>query len=135
MIKRDGIAIDGLSSRDGLTVASVLVIGDEALETSLRARLPAAVGLRFVATTSETEGIGIDLVVIGGRAPITEAVEVGVHPTLFDKPVVLIHSEQKRAGFDRRLRDLHLLPANADDDTLSQAVMGLLSREHRSLIE
>src|SRR5690349_2401417 len=100
----ESTAVERVSHGDGLAGATVLVVGDQSLEAWLRMRLPTDVGLRSVASASETEGIGIDLVVIGGRASITEAVEIGVHPTLFDKPVVLISSEEKGAGIGGRTR-------------------------------
>ena len=55
------------------------------LEDTLRE----AVAVRSVRSVSETEGVGVDVVVLGGSFPIAELFEVRAHPSLFDKPVVL----------------------------------------------
>jgi hypothetical protein len=70
--------------------AQVLIIASH-IETcnEITALLPPGVESRFVRAASETEGLGAQVVVIGGEFPIPELSEVRVHPRLFDKPVVL----------------------------------------------
>jgi hypothetical protein len=68
----------------------VLIIADDR-ETSveLERALPSSVAARSVRVATDTEGLGIRVVVIGGTFPIAELVEVRAHPKLFDKPVVI----------------------------------------------
>jgi hypothetical protein len=68
----------------------VLLIAQDA-ETCLELEraLAASVAARSVGAATETEGIGVRIVVIGGSFPLAELVEVRAHPQLFDKPVVL----------------------------------------------
>jgi hypothetical protein len=68
----------------------VLIIADDpdsCLE--LERALPASVAARSVSAATDTEGLGVRIVVIGGAFPLAELVEVRAHPQLFDKPVVV----------------------------------------------
>jgi hypothetical protein len=68
----------------------VLIIAeDEVVQTQLGDLLPQLHSARSVSTASDTEGIGTEVVVIGGSFPLAELAEVRAHPQLFDKPVVL----------------------------------------------
>jgi hypothetical protein len=60
---------------------------DECLELELS--LPVAITAKSVRAASDTEGLGIEVVVIAGASALSELVEVRVHPQLYDKPVVL----------------------------------------------
>jgi hypothetical protein len=68
----------------------VLIIAqDNAAGLELERALPETIAARSVRAASETEGVGSRMVVIGGRFPLAELVEVRVHPVLFDKPVIV----------------------------------------------
>ena len=72
------------------TMPPVLVIAqDKQTCLELARALPPSVAARSVGAATETEGIGVRIVVIGGSFPLAELVEVRAHPQLFDKPVVL----------------------------------------------
>lgn len=109
--------------------ANVLVIGNVSVENALRTRLPSVVGLRSVATTSDTEGLGVDLVIVGGRSRLSELFEIRVHPQLSDKPVIMLRPGYPLAELDWAALNVHVLPSNAEAHVVCQAVIGLLDLE------
>jgi hypothetical protein len=67
-----------------------LVIAEgEGTRSAIALQLPHLTAARYVSCGSDTEGIGTEVVVIGGPFPLAELAEVRAHPQLFDKPVVL----------------------------------------------
>lgn len=66
----------------------VLVIGDAGLAKAIEFLLDLEVGA--VRAAAQTEGIGVDVVVVAGDYPMPELTEVRVHPRLYDRPVVLV---------------------------------------------
>jgi hypothetical protein len=67
----------------------ILVVSDDNdLRVVLSLMLP-QMTVRNVPRACDTEGLGTAVVVIGGRFPLYELMEVRVHPKLWDKPVVL----------------------------------------------
>jgi hypothetical protein len=85
--------VDGVPARSlypvGASIPHVLLIGsDPALGARLGDALQPAV-VRSVVSANDTEGLGVDIVVIAAEFPLYELTEVAVHPTLNDKPVVI----------------------------------------------
>ena len=68
------------------------------LEDALRK----TVAVRSVRGAGETEGVGVEVVVIGGSFPIAELFEVRAHPNLCDKPVVLFAPGKEITPMDWR---------------------------------
>jgi hypothetical protein len=84
---------------------TVLVLGANSNLTTTLELLLDGVRVRHAHTAAETEGLGVDVVVVAGDYPLEELSEVRVHPLLFEKPVVLVapgrplHTQDWR-GFD-----------------------------------
>ena len=75
----------------------VLLIGsDPALAARLAEALRPAV-VRTALAANETEGLGVDIVVIAAEFPLYELTEVAVHPTLNDKSVVVYAPDRRFA--------------------------------------
>lgn len=68
----------------------VLLVGPDERFTATFAKLVPGATVRHAHEAVDTEGIGVDLVVIAGSHPLSELDQVRVHPNLFDKPVVVI---------------------------------------------
>jgi hypothetical protein len=69
---------------------TVLVLGaDENLARALELIIQ-GIRVKVAPTAVDTEGIGIDVVVIAGQQPLQDLTEVRVHPHLHDTPVVLV---------------------------------------------
>lgn len=67
----------------------VLVITDDVHRQALiEEHLPDGIA-RYERSVIETEGFGIDVVVVACAFPLVELTEVRVHPALCDKPVIL----------------------------------------------
>jgi hypothetical protein len=85
----------------------VLIIAhDPASCLELERALPASVAARSVAAATDTEGLGVRIVVIGGAFPLAELVEVRAHPRLFDKPVVIFAPCKELPEMDWRSMDV-----------------------------
>ena len=69
---------------------TVLVLGAEPAFTKTLELLLEGVRVRHAHTAAETEGLGVDVVLIAGDYPLEELTEVRVHPQLFEKAIVLV---------------------------------------------
>lgn len=86
--------------RDREAAARVLIIAHPDAARELESALPPAIAGRSVRTASDTEGLGAEIVVIGGPSLLTELAEVRVHPQLSDKPVVLFAPSRDLPAMD-----------------------------------
>lgn len=66
----------------------------------LERALPDGIRRRSVGSAPETEGIGAEIVVVGGDFPMAELIEVRAHPRLFNKPVVLFAPSKQLPAID-----------------------------------
>lgn len=107
----------------------VLVVGDDLLATAIEFL---GVRVRTVHTAAETEGIGVDVVVVSGRYPMEELTEVRVHPRLYDRPVVLVAAG--RTLPPRVWHAIDVWPVTRHDpdaiQEITQIVGTLLARAH-----
>src|SRR5207245_6617127 len=88
------------TKRGGDLDGYLLVLGaDDRLTMALERLVP---GARFktARTAAETEGLGIEAVVIAGQHPFEELTQVRVHPRLYDAPVVLVAPGHKLPADD-----------------------------------
>jgi len=67
----------------------LIVAGHEKTRLELERAFPEGILTRSVGAALETEGLGSEVVVVGGDFPLAELLEVRAHPRLHDKPVVL----------------------------------------------
>lgn len=84
-----------------LTEPTILLLGPEPrLARNLEARLGARV--RTAESSDETDGVGIDVVVVAGPYPLSTLTDVRVHPRLSHLPVVLVAPGRRidRRGWD-----------------------------------
>jgi hypothetical protein len=101
--------------------AEVLIIANHhQARAELELALPYTVSTRSVDGASDTEGIGTQVVVIGGPFPLAELVEVRAHPRLFDKPVVLFAPGKDLPEMD--WPSMHVWPVVSEQDPTRQVV-------------
>jgi hypothetical protein len=67
----------------------LIVAAHEKTRLELERAFPQGIPTRSVSAAPETEGLGSEVVVVGGDFPLAELHEVRAHPGLYDKPVVL----------------------------------------------
>jgi hypothetical protein len=103
----------------------VLVIDEtEAFGTELQARL-GNVLIRTAPSPDDTEGIGVDVIVVAGPYPVRQLAEIRVHPELATLPVILI--APNRPLGDSLLPDPYTVPVTAAPDTVGRTA-ALLER-------
>jgi len=67
----------------------LIVASHEKTRLELERSFPPGIQTRSVSAAPETEGLGSEVVVVGGDFPLAALVEVRTHPRLYDKPVVV----------------------------------------------
>jgi hypothetical protein len=95
--------------------ARVLVIAeDRNVCLGIEDTLATSIEVRSVRGATDTEGVGIEVVVLGGSFPLAELVEVRAHPHLFDKPIVLFAPGKDLPAMD--WRSMKVSPVLTTDD-------------------
>jgi hypothetical protein len=79
----------GMSERATADPHVLIIAAHENARRELELSLPDSVPRRSVDTAPQAEGLGSEVVVVGGDFPLAELIEVRAHPRLCDTPVVL----------------------------------------------
>ena len=111
---------------------TVLILGaDERLAAALAALLP-GLRVRQAQSAVDTEGLGVDVVVIAGQHPFDELTEVRVHPELCSTPVALVAPGHQVAAREWQSDDVWCITTQGFDlvDDLADQIRLLLARTH-----
>jgi hypothetical protein len=117
----------GVDVLAGPVAGRVLVLGDDGeLGELIRLVLGPTYRVRTSRTAAETEGVGVDVVVVSGSHPLEELTEVRVHPRLFDLPVVLVAPGRKLSAAEWRAE--HVWVITRRDPGVIDAVVDNVAR-------
>lgn len=108
----------------------VLVVGaDERLSKALEFFVP-GITVKAVDRAVDTEGLGVDVVVIAGDHPLEELTEVRVHPNLYAAPIVLFAPGHSFSELDWHRMDVWPVAGQGIDavDEMTEHVTRLVSR-------
>jgi hypothetical protein len=113
--------------RPDVTAPVLIIAQDEADRLELELLLHPPLLTRSVRAAADTEGRGVEVIVVGGAFPLAEVTEVRAHPQLFDKPVVLFVPGRTLTSLD--WRSANVWPVTTDETAsrdLNEVVCELL---------